>query len=503
MSEFHYISSKLLDVQSIYDIIDSQKKLKLSEEAIINIKKSRNYLLSKLEGNETPIYGINTGFGSLCNVKISPENLSKLQENLMLSHACGTGEFVPEEIIKLMLFLKVQSLSYGYSGVQLETVERLIDFYNHDILPVVYDQGSLGASGDLAPLAHLALPLIGKGDVFYEGEMVSSEIVLKKYHWEPIELKAKEGLALLNGTQFMSAYGIFCLIKSYKLSYLADVIGSLSVDAFDCNMSPFDPLVNLVRPHRGQVMTAKRINEILDGSEIGKSEKNNVQDPYSFRCIPQVHGATKDTISFVEKTLKTEINSVTDNPNIFTEEDKIISGGNFHGQPLALALDYLSIAMAEIANISERRTYQLVSGQRGLPDFLIKNPGLNSGFMIPQYTAASIVSQNKQLASPASIDSIVSSNGQEDHVSMGANAATKCLRILNNVETVLSIELLNGAQAIEFRRPQRSSPFLESLLESFRNIVPHMEDDRLLANDIHASIAFLQSFSIDGELLFN
>ncbi len=503
MSDFHLISSKQIDLSSIHDLVESQKKIKLSDEAITNITRSREYLLSKLEGNETPIYGINTGFGSLCNVKISPENLAQLQENLMLSHACGTGDFVPKEIIKLMLFLKIRSLSYGYSGVQLETVERLIEFYNLDILPVVYDQGSLGASGDLAPLAHLALPLIGKGEVFFNDEVVSSEKILKKFDWKPIQMKAKEGLALLNGTQFMSAYGIYSLIKSFKLSYLADVIGALSIDAFDCNMSPFDPLVHMVRPHNGQVKTAERINEILDGSEIGLSEKFNVQDPYSFRCIPQVHGATKDTISFVSRTLLTEMNSVTDNPNIFTEDDRIISGGNFHGQPLALALDYLSIAMAELGNISERRTYQLVSGLRDLPDFLVKNPGLNSGFMIPQYTAASIVSQNKQLATPASVDSIVSSNGQEDHVSMGANAATKCLRIIDNIETVLSIELMNASQAIEFRRPQRTSPFLEMLLESYRSVVPYVENDRLLANDIHASVSFLQSFSIDGELMFN
>jgi len=503
MSDFHIISSKRIDLSSIHDLIESQKKIKLSDESVAKINRSRAYLLSKLEGNDTPIYGINTGFGSLCNVKISPENLSQLQENLMLSHACGTGNFVPKAIIKLMLFLKIQSLSYGYSGVQLETVERLIDFYNLDILPVVYDQGSLGASGDLAPLAHLALPLIGKGEVFYKDEIISSEDILKKFDWEPIQMKAKEGLALLNGTQFMSSYGIYILIKSYKLSYLADVIGALSVDAFDCNLSPFDPLVNMVRPHNGQVQTALRINEILEGSEIGQSEKFNVQDPYSFRCIPQVHGATKDTIAFVTKTLLIEVNSVTDNPNIFTEEDRIISGGNFHGQPLALALDYLSIAMAELGNISERRTYQLVSGLRNLPDFLVKNPGLNSGFMIPQYTAASIVSQNKQLATPASVDSIVSSNGQEDHVSMGANAATKCLQIIDNIETILSIELMNASQAIEFRRPQRTSSFLEMLLESYRSVVPYVENDRLLANDIHASVSFIQSFMIDGELMFN
>jgi len=284
---------------------------------------------------------------------------------------------------------------------------------------------------------------------------------------------------------------------------MADFIGSLSIDAFDCNMSPYDPLVHLVRPHRGQVKTAERIVEFLDGSELGASEKKNVQDPYSFRCIPQVHGASKDTIIFVTKTFKTEINSVTDNPNIFVSEDKIISGGNFHGQPLALGLDYLGIALSELGNISERRTYQLVSGLRDLPAFLVNNPGLNSGFMIPQYTAASIVSQNKQLATPASVDSIVSSNGQEDHVSMGANAATKCLRIVENIETILAIELLNASQAMEFRRPKKTSPILEALLESFRNVVPFVAEDRLLANDIHAAIAFIQSFNIDDDLLFN
>lgn len=503
MSNFHYISNQLLDLPIIKELIESKKKLKLSDEATLNIIKSREYLISKIKNNNEPIYGINTGFGSLCNVIIAEKNLSKLQENLVMSHACGTGDLVPKPIVKLMLFLKVQSLSFGYSGVQLETVLRLIDFYNNDILPVVYTQGSLGASGDLAPLAHLSLPLLGKGEVYVGDKIMASEKVLISYNWKPITLQAKEGLALLNGTQFMSAYGVYILLKSFKLSYLADVIGSLSVDAFDCNMSPFDSLVHLVRPHRGQIKTAERINEILEGSEIGSSEKTNVQDPYSFRCIPQVHGATKDTLTFVNKTFKTEINSVTDNPNIFIKEDKIISGGNFHGQPLALALDYTSIAMAELASISERRTYQLVSGLRDLPSFLMENTGLNSGFMIPQYTAASIVSQNKQLATPASVDSIVSSNGQEDHVSMGANAATKCLKVVENVETVLAIELLNASQAIEFRRPKKTSPFLESLLDSFRQSVPFVDEDRLLANDIHESIAFLQSFNVDNDLLFN
>lgn len=502
MDEFHYISSELLTLPIIQSCLAENKKLALSEEAVLNINKARTYLSNKLNGNDTPIYGINTGFGSLCNVKISPDALSQLQENLVMSHACGTGEYVPKEIIKLMLLLKIQSLSYGNSGVQLVTVERLIDFYNHNILPVVYNQGSLGASGDLAPLAHLALPLIGKGEVFVDDVIFSSEEILKKHSWEPITLKAKEGLALLNGTQFMSAYGIHILLKSHKLSYMADLIGALSVDAFNCSMSPFDPLVHLVRPHRGQVNTGERINELLEGSEFHASEKNNVQDPYSFRCIPQVHGASKDTIRFVTKTFKTEINSVTDNPNIFVAEDKIISGGNFHGQPLALGLDFLGIAMCELGSISERRTYQLISGLRELPVFLVNHPGLNSGFMIPQYTAASIVSQNKQLATPASVDSIVSSNGQEDHVSMGANAATKCLRIIDNVETILAIELMNASQAMEFRRPLKTSPLLESLLETFRKVVPFVEEDRVLAKDIHAAITFVQSFSIDEDILY-
>ncbi len=502
MQDTHYISSENLDLPVLSNILEQHMLLELSEEATLNIKKSHQYLHKKIKNDKSPVYGINTGFGSLCNVKIADENLSKLQENLVKSHACGTGDYVPKTIIKLMLLLKIQSLSYGYSGVQMQTVKRLVDFYNNDILPVIYTQGSLGASGDLAPLAHLALPLLGMGDVWVEDKIVPSAEILKKHNWKPIVLQAKEGLALLNGTQFMSAYGTYVLLKSHKLSYLADLIGATSVDAFDCNMSPFNALVHLVRPHSGQVKTAARIREFLEESEIGISEKESVQDPYSFRCIPQVHGATKDTILFAHKTFKTEINSVTDNPNIFIDADTIISGGNFHGQPLALALDFLGIAMAELANISERRTYQLVSGLRGLPAFLVNNPGLNSGFMIPQYTAASIVSQNKQLATPASVDSIVSSNGQEDHVSMGANSATKCLRIVNNLETVLAIELMNASQALNFRSPKKSSPLVESFVGSFRAVVPFVAEDRLLANDIHAAIAFIQSFSIDSDVLF-
>lgn len=502
MPDFHYISSQILDLNTITDIVDTNKKLALSDEAILNINKSRDFLDKKIQTVAEPIYGINTGFGSLCNIKISKNDLSTLQSNLVKSHACGTGELVPKEIVKLMLLLKVQSLSYGRSGVQLKTVERLIALYNEDILPVIYSQGSLGASGDLAPLAHLSLPLLGLGEVYVNDEILPTISIMKKNNWDPISLQAKEGLALLNGTQFMSAYGVYTLIKSFKLSYFADMVGSISIDAFDCNLSPFDALVHEVRPHSGQIKTAANVRKFLEGSEISLNEKQNVQDPYSFRCIPQVHGATKDTLDFVRKTLKTEINSVTDNPNIFIEEDKVISGGNFHGQPLALALDYLAIAMSELGSISERRTYQLISGTRDLPNFLVKNPGLNSGFMIPQYTAASVVSQNKQLATPASVDSIVSSNGQEDHVSMGANAATKCLRVIENIETILAIELFNASQAIEFRLPKKSSPFLESFLAMYKEEVQFVKEDRILAKDIHKSISFLKSFNIDTELLF-
>lgn len=497
MEHSHYISSEVLTLEVIQDIISQNKKLSLSEEARINIEKCRAYLDKKMAANDTPIYGINTGFGSLCNVKISNENLSQLQENLVKSHACGTGDEVPHEIVKIMLLLKIQSLSYGNSGVQLQTVERLIDFYNNDVLPVIYTQGSLGASGDLAPLAHLSLPLLGEGEVYFDGFRQPSKKVLEKMNWQPIVLQSKEGLALLNGTQFMSSYGCYVLIKAMKFSYFADVIGAISLEGFDGRIEPFNELIHFIRPHKGQIETAQQIKDLLSGSQIIEQEKQHVQDPYSFRCMPQVHGASKDTIDYVKKVFKTEINSVTDNPNIFIESDIIVSGGNFHGQPLALALDFLSIGLAELGSISERRTYQLISGLRGLPAFLVDNPGLNSGFMIPQYTAASIVSQNKQLATPASIDSIVSSNGQEDHVSMGANAATKCLKIMENLERILAIELMNASQAIEFRRPLQSSEFIETFLKSYRDEVPFVKEDRILHYDIEKSIAFLNSFMVE------
>ena len=502
MDNFHYIDQKIVDFETLGTLIQSTKKLKLSQNSIEKINSCRNYLDDKIENFSEPIYGINTGFGSLCNVKIENDNLRKLQENLVMSHACGTGAEVPQEIVKLMLFLKIQSLSYGYSGVQLETVERLIDFYNNNIFPVIYTQGSLGASGDLAPLAHLALPLIGEGKVYYKNQLFTGAEILKKFKWNKISLKSKEGLALLNGTQFMSAYGVHLILKAFKLSYLADLIGTLSLEAFDGRISPFNKLIHLIRPHNGQLKTAENITSFLNDSELIKQHKEHVQDPYSFRCMPQVHGATKDALEYCKKVFLTEINSVTDNPNIFVEADEIISGGNFHGQPLALAFDFLSISIAELGNISERRTFQLISGLRNLPPFLVKNPGLNSGFMIPQYTAASIVSQNKQLATPASIDSIVSSNGQEDHVSMGANAATKAKHIVDNIETILAIELMCASQALYFRQPLKSSTFLESFLKMYRTEVPFIENDKVLSEEIEKTVLFINNLNIDFEEIF-
>ena len=496
--EKHIIDDHFLSLKDLWKIFSENKKLELSPAAIKKIQKARNYLDQKLARSDRPFYGINTGFGALHNIKIDDAQINELQENLVKSHACGVGEEVRPEIVKLMLLLKILSLSKGHSGVQLATVQRLIQFYNKDIYPIVYNQGSLGASGDLVPLAHLSLPLIGEGRVRYKGTVYTGKEILEKFGWKKIPFQAKEGLALLNGTQFMSAYGVFNLFHAQKLLYLADIIGALSLDAFDGRIEPFDELVQEVRPHLGQIETAARIRSILVDSELIKRPKKHIQDPYSFRCIPQVHGATKDALVYVERTIINEINAVTDNPLVFPGEDKIISGGNFHGQPLALSLDMLSIAMSEIADISERRTYQLIGGKRGLPPFLVKNPGLHSGLMIPQYTSASIVSQNKQLSTPASVDSIESSNGQEDHVSMGANAATKALRVLQNVQKVLAIELLTAAQAMDFRK-ERTSPFLESFLKLYRKEVPFIEEDRILQEDIRKSIEFLRSFQVEEE----
>ena len=491
----HFISKEHLSIDLIAEILKSNAKLALSESAITAIVKCRSYLDNKMANSTKPVYGINTGFGSLCDVKINTADLSQLQKNLVMSHACGTGEQVPQEIVRLMLLLKIQSLAYGHSGVQLKTIERLIEFYNLEIYPIIYTKGSLGASGDLAPLAHLCLPLIGMGEVAFKGKNISGENLLKQLNWEEIQLQSKEGLALLNGTQFMSAYGVWSCLQAKQLAENADSITAIAIDAFNCRLDPFHQLIHELRPHAGQLATARNILNKLAGSEIASQEKVQVQDPYSFRCVPQVHGASKDAIDYVCMVITTEINSVTDNPNVFPDEDLIISGGNFHGQPLAIALDFMAIALAELGSISERRTYQLISGTRGLPAFLVENPGLNSGFMIPQYTAASIVSENKQLCTPASVDSIVSSNGQEDHVSMGANAATKLHRVILNLQRILAIELLNAVQAIEFRRPLKSSTVVEKIVSDYRKVVSRNTVDRVLAIDIQQSVIFLQQLN--------
>ena len=493
----HHINSERLTIAKVEEILSKGYKLALSDNAKRRIVNCRKYLDEKMKDTEHPIYGVTTGFGSLCNISVGKEDLSTLQKNLMMSHACGTGERVPTAIVKLMLFLKAQSLSYGHSGVQLITVERLLDLFNNDIIPVVYEQGSLGASGDLSPLAHMCLPLIGLGHVEVDGKVVESATIIEKMGWEPIELCSKEGLALLNGTQFMSAYGVYSLINTLRLSRWADYIGAMSLDAFDGRMDPFEHNVHAIRPHNGQIETAHNIREILAGSEIIKQPKKHVQDPYSFRCIPQVHGAVKDTIAYVGNVLETEINSATDNPTIFPETDEIISAGNFHGEPIALAMDFLAIAVAELGNISERRIYRIISGARNLPNFLVVNPGLNSGFMIPQYTAASIVSQSKGLCWPASCDSIPSSQGQEDHVSMGSNAATKLWRVVQNTERILAIELMNAAQALEFRRPLRSSQAIEDIFAAYRTIVPFVDNDTVMYPYIATSVKFLNEYELN------
>ena len=488
----HQISAEHLSIERVGEIIFNGYQLELSDDARTRILRCREYLDKKMAVNDKPVYGVTTGFGSLCNVSIGKDQLTQLQINLMMSHACGTGDRVPNEIVKIMLLLKIQSLSYGFSGCKLDTVERLIDFFNNDILPVVYMQGSLGASGDLVPLAHLSLPLVGMGDVEYKGKVMTGAQMLQVMGWKPIQLASKEGLALLNGTQNMSSFAVWALLQSHRLSDWADKIAAMSLDAYCGLVEPFTDAVHQVRPHKGQIETAARMRELLAGSEIVEKPKSYVQDPYSFRCVPQVHGSVKDTMAYVESVIDTEINSATDNPTVCPDEDLIISAGNFHGEPIALPMDFLAIAMSELANISERRIYKLVAGTRGLPSFLVANPGVNSGFMITQYTAASVVSLNKSLCNPASVDSIPSCQGQEDHVSMGANAAIKLYKVVLNTERVLAIELFNSAQALEFRRPLKSSPIIQKMFEEYRKVVPFIVNDEVMYPYIQKSIDFLR-----------
>ncbi|MDE6533948.1 MAG: histidine ammonia-lyase [Muribaculaceae bacterium] len=490
------IGSGILTYDIIEKILRDNVRLVLSDEARAKISHCREYLDRKEENLSAPIYGVTTGFGSLCDRTISHEQLSTLQENLVKSHSCSVGTPVDPVVVKLMLLLKAHALSMGFSGVQVATVERILDFYNNDIFPVVYDRGSLGASGDLAPLANLFLPLIGEGEVIYRGERWSGAGILDKFGWKPIRLQSKEGLALLNGTQFMSSNGIKALIDGWHMVNCFDLFGAMSLEAYDGRIEPFYDCLQQVRPHRGQVETAEIYRKILQGSEIIEHHKEHVQDPYSFRCIPQVHGAVKDAMHHVTEVLHIEINSVTDNPTVFPDEDLVLSGGNFHGEPIALVFDYMGVAMHELGNISERRVAQLILGKRGLPEFLVAKPGLNSGFMIPQYAAASVVSQNKMYAWPASCDSIVSSNGQEDLVSMGANSATKLHKIIDNLKIIAAVELMNAAQGIDFRRPLKSSPMIEKVMTAYREVVPFVEDDVVMSDYIARTKDFLENYDV-------
>lgn len=492
----HEISPDHFTLETIGEILSARQPLALSKEASRRIHHCREYLDHKIAHSDELFYGINTGFGSLCDIRISEEDIERLQHNLVVSHAAGMGDPVPLEVVRIMLLLKIQSLSYGFSGVREKVVQRLIDFYNADILPVVFELGSLGASGDLAPLAHLSLPLIGLGEVWHEGQRHRSDVVLQLRGWPPLAFKAKEALALLNGTQFSAAYATWCLLESRRLTKIADLNAAIGFDAFNCRLSPLDAHIHQIRPHKGQLEVAENVLNWLKNSEIAISEKTSVQDPYAFRCVPQVHGASRDALGHVEQMLTTEINSVTDNPNIFPDDDLILSGGNFHAQPLALPLDYLGIALSELGSISERRVYQLIGGQRGLPSFLTDNPGLHSGMMIAQYTAAAIVNQNKGLCTPASVDSIISCNGQEDHVSMAANAATKARRVVLNLERLLAIEFMVAMQALEYRRPLHSSPRIEAIYEAYRQVVPRLESDRVLHEDMEATLHFLQKLEL-------
>lgn len=494
----HVIGTIGIKLDELDVIVNQQRPIALTNDAVDAVKRSHAYLADRLKRSDAPIYGVNTGFGSLADTRIDKRDLAQLQRNLVMSHACGSGEPVPAEIVRAMLVLKVQNMAFGHSAVAPATVQRLIDMYNADMLPVVYERGSLGASGDLTPLAHLCLPLIGLGEVVWNGKRMPAAKALKALGWKPLELGPKEGLALLNGTQFMNAYASLLTLKAERLAQVADVIAAMALDAYDGRSEPFHPSVHAVRPHPGQAAVAGHMRELLKDSQLLARPKKHVQDPYSFRCIPQVHGASRDAIAYVKDVVERELEAVTDNPTVFDDEDLVVSAGNFHGQPLAVALDFLAIAVAELGSISERRTYKLIGGQRGLPAYLVAKPGINSGFMIPQYTAASLVSANKQRCMPNSVDTIDSSNGQEDHVSMGAAAALKTWAVVHDVERILAIELLNAAQALDFRRPAKSAPAIEAVHKRFRSVVPFVEQDVVMHDLMEAALDFVRDLRDSG-----
>jgi histidine ammonia-lyase len=480
-----------IKVSSLYtDIEKSISQLKKDPSAVL---KSRKIVEEALTKNEA-FYGINTGFGILASKRIGDDQLKQLQRNLILSHAVGTGDLIPKEISRLMLQLKIHALGIGYSGISKETFDRLIYFIDNDLIPVIPKKGSVGASGDLAPLAHMSLPLLGFGSFWNEDgtDTMPANEMLQKHNLEPIDLQPKDGLSLINGTQLMSSYGAFILEKSLRLLKTADLLGAMSLEALQGSVKPFDKRIHEIRPHSGQQTVAENVRNLLDKSEILESHRNcgKVQDPYSLRCIPQVHGASRDAIAHCVQTVQTEINSVTDNPLVFQNGD-IISGGNFHGQPLALVLDYAAIALAELASISERRTYLLLEGHDGLPELLMEETGINSGFMIPQYTSAALVSENKVLCHPASVDSIPTSLGQEDHVSMGSIGALKLLNVFKNVEQVLAIELFTAAQALDFRAPLKPGNGVESAHQYIRKQIPHAQEDHFFKDEINIAVELL------------
>ena len=486
------IENSNLSLKDIYFLLENPEEIKLNDSLKTKINQSFNRT-QKMAKDPKPIYGINTGVGPLCTKKISPEDTKSLQRNLLLSHSVGVGNPISPELSRIMLLCKIKSLSRGFSGISLDLLDRLIYFLQHNLTPVVPEKGSVGASGDLAPLAHLFLPVIGEGFFWNGNEKVKSKTVLKQHKLKPLVLNAKEGLALINGTQFILAYAIKAISKLDYLMDLADLAAAMSLEGFQGSLAPFRKELHELRPYKGSIKVANRISNLLDNSPNSNShiDCDRVQDPYSIRCAPQVHGASRNALNHLKELVTIEINSVTDNP-IILDDNSTISGGNFHGQPLALALDYLKIAASEIGNISDRRSYLLLEGLHGLPPMLTENPGLNSGFMITQYTTAALVSENKSLCFPASADSIPTGMGQEDHVSMGSISARICLEVINNLEKILAIELLHAAQSLEFRRPNKFSLPIEKTLSKIRKNVKKLEGDRVLNIDIEVMINLIE-----------
>ncbi len=494
------LSGRKLTLARLQAALARDERIRLTPGARARVRASRR-IVDRLRDDPAPHYGINTGFGILAHQRVPAADIEQLQENLILSHAVGVGDEVSAEIVRLMLLLKVNGLAVGMSGVTERVLNYLIRFYNADALPVVFSKGSLGASGDLAPLAHLVLPLLGLGEMDFQGRRRPAAVVLRRLGLKPLRLQSKEGLALINGTQFMSAYAVHCLLRIGNLARTADIAAAMTLEAARGSAAPYDARIHAARPHPGQQEVARNLRTLLRGSRILPSHAHcaKVQDPYSLRCVPQVHGAVRMAMAHARAVVETEINSATDNPLVFENGD-VISGGNFHGEPLAFILDYLAIATAEFASISERRIYMLLHGDTigdlKVPRLLMKDTGLNSGFMIPQYTAAALVSENKVFAHPASVDSIPSSLGQEDHVSMGAISATKLLEVVKNTETVLAIEFMCSAQGLEFLRPLKSGPGVEAAFTEVRRYIPFAQADRLFHHDVQTALALVRSEQI-------